>query len=115
MQGKKACGSSFSKEVLSKCNARPEPVHECDVLKGAVSANGAWQVTSILWLRANEPPSTRVRSRRWRIGMVARRRARRSWNCPNPNCDPPHYFLATRSEEYTSELQSLRHLVCRLL
>src|SRR5438045_6400675 len=28
--------------------------------------------------------------------------------------DPRHRFLA-RSEEHTSELQSLRHLVCRLL
>src|ERR1035441_11040305 len=29
----------------------------------------------------------------------------------------PHWgiFLVTRSEEHTSELQSLRHLVCRLL
>src|SRR5947199_5712959 len=25
------------------------------------------------------------------------------------------YFTSTRSEEHTSELQSLRHLVCRLL
>src|SRR5262245_65050209 len=31
--------------------------------------------------------------------------------------DPFGYFItaATRSEEHTSELQSLRHLVCRLL
>src|SRR5262245_62782638 len=28
---------------------------------------------------------------------------------------PPCIFGATRSEEHTSELQSLRHLVCRLL
>src|SRR5258705_1874302 len=49
----------------------------------------------------------------------------------NPNCDPGHYYLLNnynpgyfgdgsnaytdRSEEHTSELQSLRHLVCRLL
>src|SRR5262245_63470387 len=26
-----------------------------------------------------------------------------------------HFFAAARSEEHTSELQSLRHLVCRLL
>src|SRR5262245_64601251 len=28
---------------------------------------------------------------------------------------PPTWIMALRSEEHTSELQSLRHLVCRLL
>src|SRR5205814_8476097 len=34
------------------------------------------------------------------------------WRRPSPPC--PRYYGA-RSEEHTSELQSLRHLVCRLL
>src|SRR5258705_9705880 len=32
-----------------------------------------------------------------------------------PVCRTPGVFRAMRSEEHTSELQSLRHLVCRLL
>src|SRR5205814_8923450 len=36
----------------------------------------------------------------------------RAWVNPSPNA--PSLFMA-RSEEHTSELQSLRHLVCRLL
>src|SRR5262245_62952382 len=28
---------------------------------------------------------------------------------------PPEHLVVSRSEEHTSELQSLRHLVCRLL
>src|SRR5262245_65635768 len=34
---------------------------------------------------------------------------------PGPSDDPVHPPLPERSEEHTSELQSLRHLVCRLL
>src|ERR1039458_1969368 len=34
--------------------------------------------------------------------------------CPD-GAEPLHGFTAIRSEEHTSELQSLRHLVCRLL
>src|SRR5437899_6734308 len=44
-----------------------------------------------------------------------------SWSA-SPSCSPRHSsrrsspsWGATRSEEHTSELQSLRHLVCRLL
>src|SRR5258705_2314839 len=45
----------------------------------------------------------------WSLGMVRRRRARGSveMSCART--------LTRRSEEHTSELQSLRHLVCRLL
>src|SRR5262245_64584483 len=39
-------------------------------------------------------------------------RPRRSWPSAASACDPE---AALRSEEHTSELQSLRHLVCRLL
>src|SRR5262245_64361601 len=46
--------------------------------------------------------SWRLRGRRTR--RVSRRGRRRAWN-----------WLVGRSEEHTSELQSLRHLVCRLL
>src|SRR5258705_3185577 len=39
--------------------------------------------------------------------------------CPapkaHPRCSKPRQREASRSEEHTSELQSLRHLVCRLL
>src|SRR5262245_63556512 len=37
-------------------------------------------------------------------------------SCREPRSCPPAYSLrCSRSEEHTSELQSLRHLVCRLL
>src|ERR1039458_10697996 len=43
----------------------------------------------------------------------------RSWifsTSSGPNANPQRpIVLASRSEEHTSELQSLRHLVCRLL
>src|SRR5262245_64052670 len=37
-----------------------------------------------------------------------------NWFCGNGSAHF-QYFLLSRSEEHTSELQSLRHLVCRLL
>src|ERR1035438_10606913 len=46
-------------------------------------------------------------------GSHARPRARRGRACPAHS--PETTKLARRSEEHTSELQSLRHLVCRLL
>src|SRR5262245_31114878 len=51
MQGKKACGSSFSKEVLSKCNARPEPVQSDASSKSCVrraetGGCGTWRVVT---------------------------------------------------------------------
>src|SRR5437899_10192707 len=36
------------------------------------------------------------------------------WQRANPGCERPRCSVS-RSEEHTSELQSLRHLVCRLL
>src|SRR5471030_3405713 len=41
----------------------------------------------------------------------------RSWKCASErwNGIPVDFWKAWRSEEHTSELQSLRHLVCRLL
>src|SRR5262245_64852708 len=43
----------------------------------------------------------------------------RSQPVADPRCEPVDYYktvrLGLRSEEHTSELQSLRHLVCRLL
>src|SRR5262245_62592427 len=50
------------------------------------------------------PRPRRCRRDRWPIVAWSRRRA-----SPGPRHDRP------RSEEHTSELQSLRHLVCRLL
>src|SRR2546425_2090036 len=41
----------------------------------------------------------------WRIGL----------RNPLDNPPPVRHFLPTRSEEHTSELQSLAYLVCRLL
>src|SRR5262245_64678567 len=38
-----------------------------------------------------------------------------SWMYPVLGLHGASYFLGVRSEEHTSELQSLRHLVCRLL
>src|SRR5258705_3159894 len=35
--------------------------------------------------------------------------------CNSESCCSSHYNANVRSEEHTSELQSLRHLVCRLL
>src|SRR5947199_7771764 len=43
----------------------------------------------------------------------SRRRAPRA--APSPRGPPPEKRCPPRSEEHTSELQSLRHLVCRLL
>src|SRR5215472_19225444 len=36
-------------------------------------------------------------------------------SCWRPRARPPCFHNCPRSEEHTSELQSLRHLVCRLL
>src|SRR5258705_8441185 len=49
------------------------------------------------------------------ICSISRPRARPA--CPSPTAAArmPSRWPSTRSEEHTSELQSLRHLVCRLL
>src|SRR5262245_63154266 len=46
---------------------------------------------------------------------LARRRARKRFAQLDPAWKFPRAGLVLRSEEHTSELQSLRHLVCRLL
>src|ERR1039458_10614433 len=69
---------------------------------------------------------TRLASRRLRwLGRFsesrsgASRRSRRIANPPQvnnlPHRNSPQRATTARSEEHTSELQSLRHLVCRLL
>src|SRR5437899_9504063 len=61
------------------------------------------------------PYTTLFRSRRRRRGDRSGAPARRA---PPPvvlSCHGPRRPAAGRSEEHTSELQSLRHLVCRLL
>src|SRR5262245_62442728 len=40
---------------------------------------------------------------------------KRGWTAPSQENKRPSCTMAKRSEEHTSELQSLRHLVCRLL
>src|SRR5436853_5901553 len=49
----------------------------------------------------------------------ARRRPRKTWAVSSTNCsgccNSLYHTVGGRSEEHTSELQSLRHLVCRLL
>src|SRR5438045_9700726 len=42
-------------------------------------------------------------------------RYRRRSTVPSPRSRPSAIVATVRSEEHTSELQSLRHLVCRLL
>src|SRR5262249_62325432 len=108
MQGKKAAGHHFQKRccrnatlVPSRCKAMQARNHACYLLKGAVAANGAWQVTSILWLRAKEPPSIRVRSRRLRIGIVAPRRGRPAGECPKPKPPRPPRWLGAPACERT--------------
>src|SRR5205814_2828841 len=52
------------------------------------------------------PYTTLFRSPRWYDDQIARVRQNRK---------TPAGVVGSRSEEHTSELQSLRHLVCRLL
>src|ERR1035441_2241554 len=64
------------------------------------------------------PPDRTGSSRRPHRGVHRPRRGRR--DVPVPGCDTAGTYHAfpegpPRSEEHTSELQSLRHLVCRLL
>src|SRR2546425_7043692 len=48
--------------------------------------------------------------------LEALNRLRRATGLPHRGVvDEAHYFLNQRSEEHTSELQSLAYLVCRLL
>src|SRR5258705_9166497 len=56
-------------------------------------------------------PLFRSRSAGWRRASRRSRLARRCPACARPT----RLCAALRSEEHTSELQSLRHLVCRLL
>src|SRR5258705_9765801 len=53
------------------------------------------------------------------LNALSHRRQQRRLHANRGASDPPNPFLGAsaegRSEEHTSELQSLRHLVCRLL
>src|SRR5262245_43361186 len=74
---------------------------------------------NVRWLVALA--SVRHRRQKWAVGLdkqaVDRHRANRAaervglWKCD----DAGQRHVEPRSEEHTSELQSLRHLVCRLL
>src|SRR5205814_7182014 len=57
----------------------------------------------------SKPPPRPLSRRRWR------RHARRAGRRPGRSPCRPGSEGHSRSEEHTSELQSLRHLVCRLL
>src|ERR1039458_3748002 len=50
----------------------------------------------------------------WRQNRALDRRLR-NWRLQGPACIEDIDYRAPRSEQHTSELQSLRHLVCRLL
>src|SRR5437899_3434900 len=50
----------------------------------------------------------------WPSAVLKSRMSRRKWGLPSRELRRGN-FASTRSEEHTSELQSLRHLVCRLL
>src|SRR5438093_3803850 len=61
------------------------------------------------------PYTTLFRSRhKFRIGMVVREDSRAAEKSGQHHV-PPRRFRGARSEEHTSELQSLTNLVCRLL
>src|SRR5258705_9686141 len=64
--------------------------------------------------RSVHPRRGRTHDRRRAAGVLedARGAAARDGDHPGPAAAAPR---ASRSEEHTSELQSLRHLVCRLL
>src|ERR1039458_10297048 len=73
----------------------------------ASDGDEAWR-----FLQADDPPRLAILD--WMMpgldGVEVCRRVRAS----RPNTDM-YILILTRSEEHTSELQSLRHLVCRLL
>src|SRR2546425_3902378 len=57
----------------------------------------------------------RGQSRLWRQRFPARSRSRLGRRSPGPRATTFSRRRANRSEEHTSELQSLAYLVCRLL
>src|SRR5437899_8936190 len=61
----------------------------------------------------NHPLASRVRSQQWCCAPVRLRSGGTRSSASSANWRRAR--LASRSEEHTSELQSLRHLVCRLL
>src|SRR5438045_5159308 len=71
--------------------------------------------TTLFRSRKSQPPGS-CRSNH-KAGAAPGRRRKSGWlgirPCPRP--EAPNRRVWCRSEEHTSELQSLRHLVCRLL
>src|SRR5262249_56666926 len=64
------------------------------------------------------PPSLRnqgARARQVPFAIPGRRRERKGWNCLLRRHPRGDSVACSRSEEHTSELQSLTNLVCRLL
>src|SRR5687767_15752350 len=68
----------------------------------------------LTWRRATAKSSGRPSTRRWTCSITS---SRCNSSCPRSSSrrDAPTCGCATRSEEHTSELQSLAYLVCRLL
>src|SRR5262245_62366621 len=93
-------GSDYSRQP-----ARPVPLHARSVPNYEAAARRADHQHRINRLAARAPALRRVQHDQTRpVGADAGDRARRT---------RPWHIV--RSEEHTSELQSLRHLVCRLL
>src|SRR5205814_2620099 len=97
------------------------PLQSPDVLRFLFAApSSALAVGSLHWRRRSTtpgppPPSARAVVSKTSPGALysqCLQQQTRSSHRPKPFFDPP---ANPRSEEHTSELQSLRHLVCRLL
>src|SRR5262245_64618050 len=89
--------------LLTTFQNRPAPA--------AASASNTSETLQAAFITVAE----RVRPAVVHVGTVQVARARRPPTTPGPYPDDPFFKEFFRSEEHTSELQSLRQLVCRLL
>src|SRR5258705_8585198 len=76
-----------------------------------------WQLAVFFFLMIRRPPRSTLFPYTTLFRSPARARSRHRLRLPGDRRGPrdPRRPRGRRSEEHTSELQSLRHLVCRLL
>src|ERR1035438_9320674 len=96
-------------------------VNRSEVVRGATQRPKGWMPPNSMVMDIDLGPDVKVRwVRKFYDGSEEDKtslfkRMQRGWVIVKPEEVPQLQYLVNRSEEHTSELQSLRHLVCRLL
>src|SRR4029079_19837893 len=91
------------------------PARACDYIHTAATLQPALRVEHTSSFFFNDTATTEIYTLSLHDALPIYRAFRRRWSETNVGVEPPAGAVGRRSEEHTSELQSLAYLVCRLL